>query len=145
MDAYDNRPYLTGTAERTERAARRSQGADRSARVDQNAPVVSTSQGVPMPPSPGQRTSGLVAVASARAGITNRGSSRNSEPSLAGDPSSPTHSASLSVRSGSSSHYLTPAQPEHVAPIPEVLGPSSGLNKSRTFDPDGSELAAITS
>ncbi|GAX85555.1 hypothetical protein CEUSTIGMA_g12970.t1 [Chlamydomonas eustigma] len=130
---YD-RPYQTGVAERS----RRSQGADRSARVDQNAPVVSTSQGVPRPPSPGQRTSGLVAVASARAGITNSGSSRNSEPSLAGDPSSPTHSASLSVRSGDSSHYHTPDPSTLTPPIPTVVGPSatsSGLIPNSDSDP----------
>ncbi|GAX77016.1 hypothetical protein CEUSTIGMA_g4463.t1 [Chlamydomonas eustigma] len=45
MGAYDNRPYQTGAAERTERAARRSQWADGSARVDEHAPVVATSQG----------------------------------------------------------------------------------------------------
>ncbi|GAX81742.1 hypothetical protein CEUSTIGMA_g9170.t1 [Chlamydomonas eustigma] len=142
-------PYKTGPLDRIERGIRRSQGADGSARVDQKAPVVSTSQGVPRPPSPGQRTSGLVAVASARAGITTRttrGSSRNSEPSLAGDPSSPTNSASLSVKSGDSSHYRTPntsITTTITPPIPSVVGPSAGLNPNQGFDPDKRELTAL--
>ncbi|GAX79564.1 hypothetical protein CEUSTIGMA_g7005.t1 [Chlamydomonas eustigma] len=156
--------------DRIERGIRRSQGASGTARVDQTASVASTSQGVPnSPPPPVQRTRDdpsslsplattfhlsasqeVSAVASALVGITRRGSSKKSEPSLAGDLSSST-SAAQSVKSGDSSlssHYRTPITTSITnitPPIPSVVGPPAGLNQGRGFDPDNSELAAAIS
>ncbi|GAX78787.1 hypothetical protein CEUSTIGMA_g6224.t1 [Chlamydomonas eustigma] len=159
-----NQPYKTGPLDRIERA-------HGSARVDQTASVVSTSQGVPnSPPPPSQRTrddpspllfplattfhpsspQGISAVDSALVGITQRtqrGSSKKSKPSLAGDLSdlSSSTSAAHSVKSGDSSHYRTPITTNTtntIPPIPSVVGPSAGLNQSGGFDPDNSELAA---
>ncbi|GAX76131.1 hypothetical protein CEUSTIGMA_g3574.t1 [Chlamydomonas eustigma] len=81
---------------------------------------------------------GVSAVASALTGITKRGSSKKSEPSLAGDLSSST-SAAHSVKSGNSSHYHTPDPSTLTPPIPTVVGPSttsSGLNPNPGFDSD---------
>ncbi|GAX86356.1 hypothetical protein CEUSTIGMA_g13768.t1, partial [Chlamydomonas eustigma] len=159
-----DQPYKTGPLDRIERAARRSQGARGSARVDQTASVVSTSQGVPnSPPPPSQRTrddpnplsplatifhpsasQGASAADSALAGITQRGTSKKSEPSLAGVRSSST-SATPSVKSGDSSHYRTPHTTDTIPPIPTVVGPSttSGLNPSPGFDSDKRVLTAL--
>ncbi|GAX84092.1 hypothetical protein CEUSTIGMA_g11515.t1, partial [Chlamydomonas eustigma] len=162
-----DRPYKTGPLDRIERGIRRSQEASGSARVDHIASVASTSQGVPnSPPLPSQRTrddpnllsplatifhpsasQGASAADSALAGITQRGSSKKSEPSLAGDLSSST-SAAHSVKSGDSSHYRTPitiTTTDTIPLIPAVVGPSttSGLNQSGGFDPDKRELTAL--
>ncbi|GAX73122.1 hypothetical protein CEUSTIGMA_g575.t1 [Chlamydomonas eustigma] len=143
------------------------QGAHGSARVDQTTSVASTSQGVPnSPPPPPQRTrddpsplspsastfhpstsQGVSAVASALTGITKRGSSKKSEPSLAGDLPSST-SAAHSVKSGGNSHYRTPLTTnttDTIPPIPIVVGPStnSGLNPSPGFDSDKRVLTAL--
>ncbi|GAX84458.1 hypothetical protein CEUSTIGMA_g11878.t1 [Chlamydomonas eustigma] len=151
-----NQPYKTGPLDRIERGIRRSQEASGSARVDQIASVASTSQGVSnLPPPPAQRTrddlsslsplattfhpsasQGASAVASALIGITKRGSSKKSEPSLAGDRSS-SASAAHSVKSGDSSHYRTPITTDTIPPIPSVVGPSttsSELNPISGFD-----------
>ncbi|GAX86526.1 hypothetical protein CEUSTIGMA_g13933.t1 [Chlamydomonas eustigma] len=151
-----DQPYKTGPLDSIERGIRRSQGAHGSARVDQTASVASTSQGVPnSPPPPAQRTrddpsplspsastfhpstsQGASAVASALTGITKRGSSKKSEPSLAGDLS-PSTSAAHSVKSGDSSHYHTHNLPILIPPIPTVVGPSSTtseLNPIPSFD-----------
>ncbi|GAX81874.1 hypothetical protein CEUSTIGMA_g9302.t1 [Chlamydomonas eustigma] len=162
-----NQPYKTGPLDRIERGIRRSKEASGSARVDHIASIASTSQGVPnSPPLPSQRTrddpnllsplatifhpsasQGASAADSALAGITQRGSSKKSEPSLAGDLSSST-SAAHSVKSGDSSHYRTPitiTTTDTIPLIPTVVGPSttSGLNKSGGFDPDKRELTAL--
>ncbi|GAX83031.1 hypothetical protein CEUSTIGMA_g10458.t1 [Chlamydomonas eustigma] len=160
-----NQPYKTGPLDRIERGARRSQGASGSARVDQTAYVASTSQGVPnSPPPPAQRTrddpsslsplattfhpsssQGLLAVDSVLAGLTQRGSSKKSEPSLAGDLS-PSTSAAQSVKYGDISYYRTPITTNTtntIPPIPSIVGPSSGLNQSGGFDPDKRELTAL--
>ncbi|GAX86350.1 hypothetical protein CEUSTIGMA_g13762.t1 [Chlamydomonas eustigma] len=128
---------------------------------EQNA---STSQGVPnSPPPPSQRTrddpnllsplatifhpsasQGASAADSALAGITQRGSSKKSEPSLAGDFSSST-SAAHSVKSGDSSHYRTPITTittNTTPPIPSEVGPSSGLNPNSDSDPFSAQLLA---
>ncbi|GAX74167.1 hypothetical protein CEUSTIGMA_g1616.t1 [Chlamydomonas eustigma] len=136
-----NQPYKTWPFDRIEQGMRRSQGASGSARVDQIASLASTSQGVPnLPPPPAQQTrddpsplspsastfhpsssQGVSAVASALTGITKRGSSKKSEPSLVGDLSSST-SAAHSVKSGNSSHYRTPITTNTTPPIPTVNG-----------------------
>ncbi|GAX85993.1 hypothetical protein CEUSTIGMA_g13409.t1 [Chlamydomonas eustigma] len=160
-----NQPYKTGPLDRIERGIRRSQEAHGSARVDQTASVASTSQGVPnSPPPPAQRTrddpsslsplattfhpsasQGVSAVASALAGITKRGSSKKSEPSLAGDLS-PSTSAAHSVKSGDSSHYdrtpITTDTTNTTLPIPSEVGPSSGLNSNSDSDPFSAQLLA---
>ncbi|GAX85494.1 hypothetical protein CEUSTIGMA_g12910.t1 [Chlamydomonas eustigma] len=151
-----DQPYKTGPLDRIERGIRRSQGAHGSARVDQTASVASTSQGVPnLPPPTSHRTrddpsslsplattfhpsspQGISAVDSALAGITQRGSSKKSEPSLAGNLSSST-SAAHSVKSEDSSHYRTPITTDTthtIPPIPSVVGPSSELNPISGFD-----------
>ncbi|GAX81697.1 hypothetical protein CEUSTIGMA_g9125.t1 [Chlamydomonas eustigma] len=117
-----------------------------------------------LPPPPAQRTrndpsplsplattfhpstsQGVSAVASALTGITQRGSSKRSEPSLVGDLSSST-SAAHSVKSGDSSHYRTPITTNTtntIPPIPSIVGPPAGLNQSGSFDPDKRELTAL--
>ncbi|GAX74689.1 hypothetical protein CEUSTIGMA_g2137.t1 [Chlamydomonas eustigma] len=162
-----NQPYKTGPLDRIERGIRRSQEASGSARVDHIASVASTSQGVPnSPPLPSQRTrddpnllsplatifhpsasQGASTADSTLAGITQRGSSKKSEPSLAGDRSSST-SAAHSVKSGDSSHYRTPitiTTTDTIPLIPTVVGPSttSGLNPSPGFDSDKRVLTAL--
>ncbi|GAX79993.1 hypothetical protein CEUSTIGMA_g7433.t1 [Chlamydomonas eustigma] len=162
-----NQPYKTGPLDRIERGIRRSHEASGSARVDHIASVGSTSQGVPnSPPPPSQRTrddpnplsplatifhpsasQGASTADSALAGISERGSSKKSEPSLAGDLSSST-SAAHSVKFGDRSHYRTPITiitTNTIPPIPLVVGPSAGLNQSRGFDSDNSDLAAAIS
>ncbi|GAX77831.1 hypothetical protein CEUSTIGMA_g5274.t1 [Chlamydomonas eustigma] len=88
---------------------------------------------------------GASAVASALTGITKRGSSKKSEPSLAGDRSS-SASAAHSVKSGDSSHYRTPITTnttDTISPIPSVVGPSTGLNPNQGFDSDKRVLTAL--
>ncbi|GAX75592.1 hypothetical protein CEUSTIGMA_g3036.t1 [Chlamydomonas eustigma] len=87
----------------------------------------------------------ISAVDSALACITQRGSSKKSEPSLASD-FSPSTSAAHSVKSGDSSHYHTPDPSTLTPPIPTVVGPSttsSGLNPNPGFDSDKRELIAL--
>ncbi|GAX84873.1 hypothetical protein CEUSTIGMA_g12294.t1 [Chlamydomonas eustigma] len=78
---------------------------------------------------------GISAVDSALAGITQRGSSKKSEPSLVGDLSSSTYAAH-SVKSGDSSHYRTPITTNTtntIPPIPSILVAESTQNVTQAL------------